>query len=141
MQTFGMPPSTRIASNQPAYRSRDQATPNNVACSGLTSTNRHAAADCPRVYRSTFFHPDCTVGSGVSPDRARCHKALRSWAVPPIGNCPAPLPDSPCPEGSLIPFYPAIAWILPALHRQGSGILHSSISIAYHLIVVPLRSG
>jgi len=69
---------------------------------GFTITNQHAAAGRLRADRSTFFHPDCTVGSGVSPDRARCREALRSWAVPPIGNCPAALPDSPCPEGSCI---------------------------------------
>ena len=29
-----------------------------------------------------FFHPDCTVGSGISPD----HAPFRSWALPPVGN-------------------------------------------------------
>ena len=32
---------------------------------------------------TTFFHPDCTVGSGISPDHANLHG---SWALPPVGN-------------------------------------------------------
>lgn len=32
----------------------------------------------------TFFHPDFTVGSGVSPDRVPCYG--RSRALPPVGN-------------------------------------------------------
>ncbi len=31
----------------------------------------------------TFFHPDYTVGSGISPDHACLHG---SWALPPVGN-------------------------------------------------------
>jgi hypothetical protein len=38
----------------------------------------------------TFFHPDCTVGPGVSPDHAPIRSlnfaTSRSRALPPIGN-------------------------------------------------------
>ena len=40
----------------------------------------------------TFFHPDYTVGPGISPDRALQKPPLvrdnlsRSWALPPVGT-------------------------------------------------------
>jgi|GEM_PF-5429381 len=53
------------------------------------------------VLSFTFFYPDYTVGSGITPDHARFLRypfpkkeivtAQRgSWALPPIGNCTLP---------------------------------------------------
>src|SRR5262249_28544677 len=54
---------------------------------------------------STFSHPDCTVGSGLSPDLLRetqvCCAARgldACGAIPPVGNR-AGSRRSPCPEG------------------------------------------
>jgi hypothetical protein len=47
--------------------------------SGHTTGKRTQSGE----FHFTFFHPDYTVGSGVSPDRAH---AQRSWALPPVGN-------------------------------------------------------
>jgi hypothetical protein len=46
----------------------------------------------------TFFHPDYTVGPGVSPDLLLSSYGRRSRALPPVGN-QAPDAPSPCPEG------------------------------------------
>jgi hypothetical protein len=42
-----------------------------------------AVCNLAKSSASRFFHPDYTVGPGVSPDPALKE---RSWAVPPIGN-------------------------------------------------------
>jgi hypothetical protein len=54
---------------------------------GRVSARDAVHGQCPRLLHPSFFHPDCTVGPGVSPDHAACAVLQsRSWAVPPIGN-------------------------------------------------------
>jgi hypothetical protein len=47
---------------------------------------------------ATFFHPDCTVGPGISPDPARLRRSTGSRAVPPTGNCRPLPPAHPAPK-------------------------------------------
>jgi hypothetical protein len=34
-----------------------------------------------------FFHPDYTVGTGISPIQSRRKNGADSRAIPPVGNC------------------------------------------------------
>jgi hypothetical protein len=68
---------------KPRQRLKDK--PKSVQLFGACQcANRQRGIVAAKSSPSHFFHPDCTVGPGVSPDHALPKFAQRSWALPPI---------------------------------------------------------
>ncbi len=102
--------SAKVAEDEPALADTKKA-PNRFLFGACKSPARATVAgECrPNAPWLTFFQsrlygrPRNLTGSCELP-----LKATRSWAIPPIGNCPASTPvaegppDSPCPEGCVI---------------------------------------
>jgi hypothetical protein len=102
----GVSPPGSASRRQPPSRPKKNPNRNLFGARRMPVSATVAGAFCPAALWLTFFQsrlygrPRNFAGSYELPVRA-----TRSWAIPPIGSCPALTrdvrrsPDSPCPEG------------------------------------------